>query len=424
MAQVYRKSYKKDGRKLYRKKWYIRYRDPNGKRHDVPGYTDKKASETYGLQLERKAEQLHSGVITLADDHQKIPLAIHLGEFRTYLTHKGSTPKQVHTVLVRATRVMEDCKFLFPFHINPARVQEFLSEIRQPVKKEGKVIKKGVSQQTANFYLKAAKQFLNWMVRNHRLIHNPLSGLQCGNVRLDRRHDRRALTVQEIGRLLQATERNRKRTFRGLRSKDRAMLYQLAGCTGLRVSEIASLRPMDFLLESDQPTVRLQAAYTKNRQEAFQPLPPVIIGPLKQYLSRKRFDKPIWTGEWVTKAAMMIRGDLKVAGIPYKTNEGFADFHALRHSFITIAANSGAKPKIVQDLARHGDIRITMNRYAHTNLQERSQAVANMPMLALADTIPCLPPCRPGKGAGRDTKRQYGTEGQLNDKRVPTKKTA
>ena len=416
MAQVYRKPYTKGGKTMYRKKWYIRYRDPNGKRHDVPGYTDKKATLTYALQLEKKAEQLHTGVITQEDDHQKTPINTHLALFRDFLTKKGCTPKQVHTVLVRATRLMVECKFLFPYQINPARAQEFLTAIKQPTKKDGVIIKKGVSQQTANFYLKAAKQFLNWMVRDHRLIHNPLSGLQCGNVNLDRRHDRRALTIPEISQLLHATETNRKRSFRGLKGRDRWALYLLASCTGLRVSELASLRPTSFLLTGDCPTVKLQAAYAKNRQEASQPLPPMIIEPLKQYLAKKPANKLLWHGEWITKAAMMMRGDLKAAGIPYKTNEGYADFHALRHSFISIAANSGAKPKIVQDLARHGDIRITMNRYAHTQLQERSEAVANLPLLSLTDfnkgkkrCLPCRPQCRPEKATQGDNEGSNGT---------------
>lgn len=425
MAQVYRKPYTKGGKTMYRKKWYIRYRDPNGKRHDVPGYTDKKATLTYALQLEKRAEQLHTGVITETDDHQKTPIAAHLEAFRHYLTKKGSTPKQVHTVLVRATRLMNECNFMYSYHINAARAQEFLTDIRQPVKKDGKVFKKGVSQQTANFYLKAAKQFLNWMIREHRLIHNPLSGLQCGNVNLDRRHDRRALTIPELSQLLHATEANRKRSFRGLKGRDRWALYLLASCTGLRVSELASLRPTSFLLAGDCPTVKLQAAYAKNRQEASQPLPPTIVGPLKQYLAKKPANKLLWRGEWITKAAMMMRGDLKAAGIAYKTEEGYADFHALRHSFISIAANSGAKPKIVQDLARHGDIRITMNRYAHTQLKERSEAVAKFPLLSLTDSnngekpsLPCRPQCRPEKATQGDNKGL--TDTVVHDERTNT----
>jgi integrase len=40
----------------------------------------------------------------------------------------------------------------------------------------------------------------------------------------------------------------------------------------------------------------------------------------------------------------------------------FANLHALRHSFITLLARSGVPPKEAQKLARHGDIRLTMDR--------------------------------------------------------------
>ena len=31
----------------------------------------------------------------------------------------------------------------------------------------------------------------------------------------------------------------------------------------------------------------------------------------------------------------MLRADLERAGVPYKTEAGYADFHSLRHSFIS-----------------------------------------------------------------------------------------
>ena len=50
----------------------------------------------------------------------------------------------------------------------------------------------------------------------------------------------------------------------------------------------------------------------------------------------------------------------------YKDHQGrYADLHANRHTFITNLARAGVSPKTAQTLARHSDIRLTMNVYTH-----------------------------------------------------------
>jgi len=43
------------------------------------------------------------------------------------------------------------------------------------------------------------------------------------------------------------------------------------------------------------------------------------------------------------------------------TNGKFADFHALRHTFITNLSRANVLPKVAQSLARHSDIRLTFS---------------------------------------------------------------
>ena len=62
----------------------------------------------------------------------------------------------------------------------------------------------GLSAQTCNHHLKAAKQFTRWLVRDRRTPTDPLAHLSKLNVRTDRRHDRRALWAEELKRLLEA----------------------------------------------------------------------------------------------------------------------------------------------------------------------------------------------------------------------------
>lgn len=81
----------------------------------------------------------------------------------------------------------------------------------------------------------------------------------------------------------------------------------------------------------------------------------------------------------------MLRKDLEAAGIPYVDDRGrYADFHSLRHTFITNLASSGVHPKTAQALARHSDINLTMSRYTHSVLEAQSEAVNRLPDLNAA----------------------------------------
>jgi hypothetical protein len=66
----------------------------------------------------------------------------------------------------------------------------------------GRLRRRGLSAQTYNHYLKAAKQFTRWLVRDQRTPTDPLAHLSRLNVKVDRRHDRRALSEEEFTRLI------------------------------------------------------------------------------------------------------------------------------------------------------------------------------------------------------------------------------
>jgi len=80
--------------------------------------------------------------------------------------------------------------------------------------------------------------------------------------------------------------------------------------------------------------------------------------------------RAIWLGEAANKKEREKRE--KSDFLLYKDSRGlFADFHSLRHTFITNLVRADVSPKIAQALARHSDIRLTMNRYTHIDQAER-----------------------------------------------------
>ena len=71
--------------------------------------------------------------------------------------------------------------------------------------------------------------------------------------------------------------------------------------------------------------------------------------------------------------------------LAYRDHAGLvADFHSLRHTFISNLARAGVHPKLAQSLARHSDINLTMSRYTHTTRGEQSEALAALPDLSAA----------------------------------------
>jgi integrase len=57
----------------------------------------------------------------------------------------------------------------------------------------------------------------------------------------------------------------------------------------------------------------------------------------------------------------------------------YADFHSLRHSFISNLARSGVHPKVARALARHSTITLTMDRYSYTLIEEQAEALSALP---------------------------------------------
>jgi hypothetical protein len=159
------------------------------------------------------------------------------------------------------------------------------------------------------------------------------------------------------------------------------MLYLFALSTGLRASELASLKPESIQLQTHPPTVRVHAAYSKRRRSDQLPLPSALIESAKDWLSGKKPGQPLWAGKWAQRklGGRMLQADLKAAGIPYCDDEGlFADFHSLRHTFISNLARSGVPLSTAQKLARHSTPVLTATRYTHLDLADQYREVEKL----------------------------------------------
>lgn len=220
------------------------------------------------------------------------------------------------------------------------------------------------------------------------------------NVALDRRHDRRALTDEELARLIAAAESGP--AVMGMAGPDRAMLYRLALGTGFRAGELRSLMPQSFDLDAEPPTVTVEAAYSKHRRKDVQPIRRDLADLLGQWLETKGQGRPVFDS-MPDKTAKMMKKDLAMARkkwveevespeaqkerldssfLAYRDSAGrVADFHALRHTYITRLVRSGVAPAVAKDLARHSTIVLTMDHYTHTLIEDACAALDRLPTI-------------------------------------------
>ncbi len=419
--RIFRQKYRnRDGTLKDSSKWYVEFRDHRQIAQRIPGYIDKGATRELGRKLERLTSFRAAGDVPdsellrwlesvpqdLRDRLVKIDLLSgrsnatgktlveHLAEFRANLEHKGRTTAYVELVVGRVSAVLEGCRFRFPSDISASMVEEFLSTLKA----------KGKAEQTRNFYTQAAKQFCRWMVKDRRATENPLSHLTMGNVATDRRLERRELTEDEIRELLSATWSGPTRF--GLTGEQRLMLYAVALGTGLRASELASLSPKSFNLDADPPTVRIEAAQEKARRGDTIPLSPDLVSILRPWLASVRTPL-LWPGKWAEhkQAGKFMQRDLvaardawlKTAKTPqeqaereksdflsYRDADGMqADFHALRHTFLSRLGRAGVPAKVMQRLARHSTVELTLGRYTHASVYDLAAGVGALPPLPI-----------------------------------------
>ncbi len=382
-----------DGKRITKsyRTWYVRYRDGEGRERKRKGYRDKAATLQRAAEIERDVERQQSGLSDRFTEHRKRPLAEHLADWHQALLDRGNTKKHADLVKRRAEALIQGCKFRVWGDLSASSVQAWLAELRRS---------RGTSMRTANFYLQSAKQFCGWCVRDGRVPDNPLAHLEGGNPKIDKRHERRAFTADELQHLLRCTE-NATEVFR-LTGTERATLYRTATETGLRARELRSLTVGSFDLDGDPPTVTVNAAYSKRRREDVLPIRPEFAAALRTFLSDKLPTTTAFRMPSAGNLSRMLHRDREAARaawigsastdddrsrregssfLEYRDAAGrVLDFHALRHTFITNLARGGVHPKLAQQLARHSTITLTMDRYSHTVIGELSEALTALPM--------------------------------------------
>ncbi len=378
-------------------KWYVELRDHRRIIRRMPAFTDKSQSGAFGRTLLKLVENRMSGEpltvelsrwlenqsdatkATLARwgliDQAKLTgsktLAGHIADWVESMRAKGVTRARVRVAAYRLNRAA--AKAAYWTQLTPELLRVFLKELLET---------ENASALTHNGYVQLIRQFCQWMIREGRATQSPAISLPLLNAKSDRRHVRRAFTLDQMRTLLSAAIAGPERY--GMTGNERAAMYRLAAETGLRAGEIRALTRQCFKLDETPPVIELGAEFTKNRQYAVLELRPDTAAMLKAFLADKlplalAFNMP---PKW--NIIDILKADLEAAGILYADDMGrVLDFHSFRHTCGAWLAASGAHPKVIQSIMRHSTITLTMDTYGHRLMEQESEALAKLPDLSV-----------------------------------------
>ncbi len=374
MAYVFR-SKRKDGAPYG--PWRFQFTDWTGRRRTATASASKTRTEKLAQEVDLEHRLIRQGLRPAPDphaEHKRRPfseLAAEYCEWGESQGGRGGRPWSATHARMRRTYLawwrdslhltsLGDLGGCLP------RVEKVLRDLQG----------KGLSNKTVRNYAEALMAFCGWGTMRGYLTENPLRGLRGFDTTPG--HRRRALTPEEIGRLLEVAP------------PDRRILYQVALCSGLRANELRSLTPAD--LDTQKGGLLLRPEWTKNRKGGFQPLPVWLLRELADYATRDRataaYREAYEQAHAVTEApagrllfvpshpAGSFDEDCAAAGIPKRKLGGKVDFHALRTTFVTLLDGAGGSVKETQTLARHADPALTWNVYGRASEERLAELAA------------------------------------------------
>jgi len=416
--------------------WRFRYRDGAGIVRDVAtGCRDEVAARGVANDLRRRAELIKSNVITTAEaaagDHADRPINDHFDGYIAHLNAKGNAQARIFQVRARLDRLSGECGFDRLSQMNAGEVERWLVARKSD----------DMAAATRNSYREAIVGFGNWCRRTHRLIINPFIDVPRADVKSDRRRVRRALTEDELVKLLAVarsrplsdallirTGKRKGQSTANIRPKvrqelddigrERALIYKTLLLTGLRKGELASITVGN--IDLDAGYITLNAADEKNRQGADIPLRADLVCDLRQWLASKlkllrdsarlKIGQPIPLRLPADTRLFNVPGglirildrDLVAAGIAHwvkdsKTGRQIIDkcddrgrtidIHAFRTTFGTHLSKGGVSLRTAQAAMRHSKPDLTANVYTDPKLLDVAGALNALPTLSLDPTV-------------------------------------
>ena len=400
------------------KTYSARFRDATGKVVTrSTGCRDEQTARQKLSKWEREVEQIGAGVLDAKSldtaRNSSAPLETHLSVYERSLVAAGVSDVYRANVLRAVRRVARECEFSTLASVSREAVEQWLADR----------IADGMGARSRNYYRESLIAFANWCVDNGRLREHDFDRLPKADAKADPKRQRRALTEDELTRVLVVasarpvidarTVRRGKRKgeqFAELRpetvarlqraGRERALIYKTLVLTGLRANELRTLTVGRLTLTLGAECLQLEAKNEKNRDGSTLPLRSDLADDLRTWIVERGLSAADRLFTVPKGLRLILDRDLRAAGIPKRDDRGrTVDVHAIRTTFGTLLSTTGTAPRIAQQAMRHSDIKLTMSVYTDPRLLDVRGAMEKLPTFPLPSlvTLPVtLTPDKPG----------------------------
>ena len=348
------------GRPVPHPKYRIEYTDWTGKRKVQTGTTDKRETERIAARLEADADAIRKGwkePPKQSDKAKARPFADVVAEYLQWGAASGG--RRGHGWSEGHFRMRRTHLAWWGERLGINTLSDLDGILPKAEKALRELQAEGKSGKTLSNTAEALKAFCAWSVDRSYLKSNPLERLNGFDTTA--RTQRRALTTEELQRLLDATP------------AERAMLYAMAAGTGLRAGELRALKVSD--INPDRPLIHVRAEVSKSRKAAMQPIPAILWERLRAESAGKAPDARLLK-DLKGHESHYIDKDLKAADIQKWNPQGKIDFHSLRNLYVTMLYELGLDLKTIQTLARHSTPDLTANVYGRARQDRLENAAA------------------------------------------------
>lgn len=387
--------------------WWLKY-STNGRRvrvnladHAGGGpVRDRRVAERIAARILAASEEKRAGLGDPFEPHARRPIADHVADFKTVLHAKGVADQHERDCVRYIERGIAGIGARSVSELDATKVSEWLSAERA----------RGLSARSINMRRGALRQFTRWLVGERRIPFDPLLSVGRLNQDADRRHVRRALTLSELARLLDAARRRPledARRPRRIRTKlatpeltpgeeqrlralgeARALVYAVAAGTGLRRGELGRLRWLD--VDAVRGRVNVPASSAKSRKDQFVDLRSDLRAALEAFKPEDEKGKAtalVFPPE-VFPNLRTFKLDLVAAGLARRDeagrietcdDEGRAlDFHGLRTTLGSQLAAAGVPLVVAKAIMRHSTVELTAKHYIDVTILDTKGAVERL----------------------------------------------
>ena len=386
-----------------------KYRDADGVVQEVAtGCRDADAARTKLAELMRTAERIHSGALSRSDAEvgkwRNVPITVHVADYIDDLRARGLNADRVKTSERYLTKDCDGCGFKWLRDVNADALRKWLRS------------DSAMGAATYNWHSALWSAFGSWLsgcrldgrrksqTGDRRLTSNPFAGFGKKNERDNRRRVARALTLDEMRRLLDQARRRplddaltiRRGANKGQRTAnlsperraelerlgfERSLIYKVLILTGLRKNELRTLSVGDLSF-GDVPFLVLRSVNEKNGKGSTVPLRLDLATELREWTRGRSVGDLVFN--LPAGLLRILNRDLVAAGIDkIDERDGRVHLHTLRHSTGTALSVAGVSPRTAQAVMRHSNVNLTMGTYTDQRLLDTSAAVELLPDLPL-----------------------------------------